>query len=70
MTDDLNLPIGRAVRAGDHFSLTDVASAWDNRRAAILTVYRDTHSYKRTAFAFGISYQRVQQIVKRYGRAA
>jgi hypothetical protein len=57
------LPIGRGIRRGDRFRADQVASAWQERRDAILLAYSICASLTLTGRLFAISKQRVSQIV-------
>ena len=62
------LPIGRAVERGERFSTHDVKRAWAERRRAIVAFYEQSGNATLTGDVFGISSQRVMQIVKRVRR--
>ncbi len=57
------LPIGRVIERGDRFTRAEVEQAWSDRRIAIVEHYAKSKNCVRTGRVFGISPQRVRQIV-------
>jgi len=60
-----SLELGRSICRGDRFSAHAMRIAWRERREAIIADYAMTRSLAATARAFGISRQRVSQILHR-----